>query len=75
MVERVGADRSTGAGAVEFVSLSIINNSFSFDDAGVDSVGTAAGGAIVDLHASLNGNTIDNNITDGIFVFALPNDK
>src|SRR5262249_23311615 len=61
---------ASGAGAIDFVSLSITNNNISFDDAGVDSVATAAGGAIVDLHASLNGNTIDNNTTDGIFVFA-----
>jgi hypothetical protein len=61
---------ASGAGAIDFVSLSITNNNFSLDDAGVNSIATAAGGAIVDVHASLNGNSIDNNTTDGIFVFA-----
>src|SRR5262249_10643804 len=61
---------ASGAGATDFISLSITNNNFSFDDAGVDSVATAAGGAIVDLHAPLHGNTIDSNKTDGIFVLA-----
>ena len=60
----------TSAGSTLFISLSVTGNNLSFDDGGLESSASAAGGALVDLHASLNGNTIDHNTTDGIFVAA-----